>query len=530
MRVEAAYAAALAASGQLLRYERAEGAMLYTATDVARQHTAHAEQTSAAHAVNAIVGRVATGVALSDGVVDCCADVSTSVLGHHHPIPSAALLAFVSDGAPAMPFGLLFMKPTAQALCASLEALATFESTAAVGADAAYMDGRRARSPPRWRARLMVSAADANEAAIRLCLIRWQSLGALVHPSTRLPAAATTTSASADPAAAAPEPLPIVLVCCDAHHGHTWLLAGLPTTAVALRSLDRTLLTDGAALAALLASLCAPVGNSRRVRCAVAALFIEPVCSRTGAVLEAAAAAGVRAACDAYGVALVADETRCGLGRSGALLFSLRSGMAPHVATVGEALGGGCASVSAVLFDRCAFGARAFPSSATMVNDNLSSHVALATLAHLRRCAETLRASAAAAEQAVRAALAPHAAVCGVHGRGGLLAIRFAPQAVAHLQEGAAPTRASALGGQPMRAAPPPPRLPPCAQLHLYLLHAHAVRTRPSGASGHATLMLDVALNDAEGAAPPTIARVGAALSCLATLLAEGRRPWPMPH
>ena len=47
---------------------------------------------------------------------------------------------------------------------------------------------------------------------------------------------------------------------------------------------------------------------------------------------------------------------------------------------MGEALGGGYASVSAVLYDAAVFGRAAFPMTATMANDNLSSHVGLATL------------------------------------------------------------------------------------------------------------------------------------------------------
>ena len=71
-------------------------------------------------------------------------------------------------------------------------------------------------------------------------------------------------------------------------------------------------------------------------------------------------------------------------------------------------------------------------------------------------------------------------------------------------------------------------RLPPCLQLHLYLLHVHGVRTRPSGARDHTILMVDIVLDDAREAAPPSIARVGAALDRLAALLAQGRRPWPV--
>ena len=77
---------------------------------------------------------------------------------------------------------------------------------------------------------------------------------------------------------------------------------------------------------------------------------------------------------------------------------AVRAGEVRHVAGVlqlGEARGGGYTSASAVLFDRSVFGAPVFPSSATMVNDSLSCHVALQVLAHLRRIQPTLQASAA---------------------------------------------------------------------------------------------------------------------------------------
>ena len=67
---------------------------------------------------------------------------------------------------------------------------------------------------------------------------------------------------------------------------------------------------------------------------------------------------------------------RCG----GALLVAPLRGLTPAVATLGEALGGGVTSVAAVLFDTRIFGRVTLPSSATMVNDNLSSHVALSVL------------------------------------------------------------------------------------------------------------------------------------------------------
>ena len=175
----------------------------------------------------------------------------------------------------------------------------------------------------------MLSAADAIEAAVRLCIVRWH---ARTHPR---PAGAAAPHAAT---AAAPKPV-VLLVGGGARLGSTWLLAGLPTTNLRLEALASSRGAAAAAAAAAaadsadtadqaevdssergddeagdeagdevaaaalqaalrsrLAALC-EVGADGVRRCACAAVVIETVCGASGV---ACGGAGWRAACDEY--------------------------------------------------------------------------------------------------------------------------------------------------------------------------------------------------------------------------------------
>jgi len=86
---------------------------------------------------------------------------------------------------------------------------------------------------------------------------------------------------------------------------------------------------------------------ARRVRGALAsgaigAVLVEPILGRGGCVVPPDGfLAMLRAACDASGALLVADEIWTGLGRAGALLASLDQGVVPDVVCLGKGLGGG---------------------------------------------------------------------------------------------------------------------------------------------------------------------------------------------
>lgn len=175
-------------------------------------------------------------------VVDCAADGSTGILGHHSQVLHAALRAFVDGRAPPMPFGLLFMKPTAQRLCRRLEraaanaaaeagveaaakaakaAGAKVGSAAAVGMAAALLQsvgtGRGGRRPPRQlRARLVLSTTDAIEAALRLCLIRHAQFSSQKSSHGMQ--------------------VPVVLLVGEhSARGHSWLMQGLPICGLRLQ-------------------------------------------------------------------------------------------------------------------------------------------------------------------------------------------------------------------------------------------------------------------------------------------------------
>ena len=202
-------------------------------------------------------------------------------------------------------------------------------------------------------------------------------------------------------------PLPTVLILSSAPAaGHSWLLRGLPVASVALQvaspaaaASDETLQTlfaahchaelrpspnvfwaaaaavaaaaaaavsGGAVItvtAAVAAVAAAAAGAARKAasggrvwRCALVAVIVEPVSCQTGEPLPAASAATLRRVCDQFDVPLIADETRCGLGRCGNLLCGGALGLEADCTTVGEALGGGYCSVAAVLYDRTVFG------------------------------------------------------------------------------------------------------------------------------------------------------------------------------
>lgn len=113
------------------------------------------------------------------------------------------------------------------------------------------------------------------------------------------------------------------------------------------------------------------------------------------------------------------------------------------------------------------FGA-SFPSSATMSNDNLGSHMGLATLGELEREESVIRTSASAFESSVRSALEfpldqLQLTGCGdisVGGSGLLVSVRLRHDGIMSVL---------------------PARWPPNLLMHVYLLRVHGVRTRPSG-------------------------------------------------
>ncbi|MFA5892046.1 MAG: aminotransferase class III-fold pyridoxal phosphate-dependent enzyme [Actinomycetota bacterium] len=82
----------------------------------------------------------------------------------------------------------------------------------------------------------------------------------------------------------------------------------------------------------------------------IAAVVMEPVQGEAGAVVPPDDFwPRLRAACDATGVLLIADEVQTGLGRTGALWAVDHWGVAPDILCVAKSLGGGVMPVGAVL-------------------------------------------------------------------------------------------------------------------------------------------------------------------------------------
>ncbi|SDL21065.1 ornithine--oxo-acid transaminase [Glycomyces sambucus] len=100
-----------------------------------------------------------------------------------------------------------------------------------------------------------------------------------------------------------------------------------------------------------------PYGDTEALHAAIGpdtvAVLIEPVQGEAGVVVPPAGyLRAVRAACDANGVLMIADEIQSGLARTGRTFACDREDVVPDVYLLGKALGGGIVPVSAVVADR----------------------------------------------------------------------------------------------------------------------------------------------------------------------------------
>ncbi|KAL3928133.1 MAG: hypothetical protein SGPRY_002518 [Prymnesium sp.] len=345
------------------------------------------------------------------------------------------------------------------------------------------------------------------------------------------------------------ERVPVVLFVSDCPMvGHTWLLSGLPCSRVRLQRVPTSALNEEGKLRALLLSLCY---QKRKPATLLATCLWGGVAAAAVACAGSASAAALRNICNDFCVALLADETRCSLGRCGALLTSPSCGLSPDLISIGDSLGGGYASVAAVVYNHRVFPTSYLPSTATMANDNLGRHVGLATLDELMgrggRGEEIARA-AKRFEGAVRAAVrgdwspgemdgsvewtdspgvrgalglqeevdfmggkvegedSPGVRAADVFGMGLMLCIRYDGEMLSPLSH-KLQTKLS------QHQLPP---LPCNLVLHAYLLRAHGVRTRPSGGAPTSIFVEPPAVISTE-----STARVCSALYALGRLVAS---------
>jgi adenosylmethionine-8-amino-7-oxononanoate aminotransferase len=154
----------------------------------------------------------------------------------------------------------------------------------------------------------------------------------------------------------------------------------------------------------------------------VCAVVLEPMVQAAGGLLthDAAFLRGVRALCDEYGIAMVADEVATGLGATGRWWAVQHAGISPDLLVAGKRLTGGYLPLSAVLATEDIYAAflgppasgRAFFHGHTYTANPLCCAAALANLRLMHERSTVDR--AAAVGEALGALLAPLDSCAGV--------------------------------------------------------------------------------------------------------------------
>jgi len=116
-----------------------------------------------------------------------------------------------------------------------------------------------------------------------------------------------------------------------------------------------------------------------------AAFVVEPVQGEGGVVVPPAGyLASARAACDAAGALLIADEVQTGLGRCGFTFACERDGVVPDVLTLAKGLSGGVVPIGAYVARpgawKAAYGRRPLAHTSTFGGNPLACAAALAAL------------------------------------------------------------------------------------------------------------------------------------------------------
>ena len=166
----------------------------------------------------------------------------------------------------------------------------------------------------------------------------------------------------------------------------------------------------------------------------IAAFVFEPVVGAAGGVVPAPPgyAQAMRSVCDRHGVLLIADEVMCGSGRCGTWSAMEHEGVVPDIIAVAKGLAGGYIPLGATVFRR-EFGEEIMRAHGSILTGHtFSGHTAacaagLAVQRIIERDALLARVRTRGAQLLadIRAALAGHAAVGDVRGRGYFIGIEL---------------------------------------------------------------------------------------------------------
>ena len=153
------------------------------------------------------------------------------------------------------------------------------------------------------------------------------------------------------------------------------------------RRADETPEAYGARLAAELEAKIDELGGEN-----VIAFVAEPVVGATMGAVPAVPGyfKRVREICDRHGILLILDEVMCGMGRTGTLHACEQDGVSPDLMTIAKGLGGGYASIGALLiggkiYKAVAEGSGAFQHGHTYMGHPLACAAALSVQKVMRR-------------------------------------------------------------------------------------------------------------------------------------------------
>ncbi|HEV2737535.1 MAG TPA: aminotransferase class III-fold pyridoxal phosphate-dependent enzyme [Candidatus Elarobacter sp.] len=163
----------------------------------------------------------------------------------------------------------------------------------------------------------------------------------------------------------------------------------------------------------------------------VAAILIEPVIGSNGVIVfPPGYLAGLRALCDAHGIALIFDEVMTGFGRTGAVFGGERFGVVPDMMTFAKGVTSGYVPLGGVLLRErlaCAFDQKPLPAGHTYSGHPLAMATGIAALQAYED--GDLYARARAIETRLRAGLErvrdEHEIVGEVRGVGAFFALEF---------------------------------------------------------------------------------------------------------